>query len=619
MMDKQGAVSDPDIYYKDKLQTLESQKAILEKKDAFFERTRFLLFFGGLGGSLVCIFWISPYFAFLSLGFLVYYLGFIKKHEALKNRIKENKQALEIVENEIKALDGDFSSFSSGESFINPQHDYASDLDLFGDHSIFQYCNRTLSPGGENLFASWFLLPASKEIIQGRQEGIQELARNPDWVHDFRNLKIQGKTDPLYLESLFKWLKKPIEVSFPKELGIWLKVLPWIMGSLGLGLGIQFLFPEFSQKEFPLLNYLSTLFAVIFLFNLWLASRFTKKINFTHQILSSQSQTLLAFSKMIGKVEEKTFVSAELSRMKSRLDENPKASRILSELSRLVDDFDRRNNILIALLTNGIYLSDIHLVIRLENWKESYSEKPANWFQAIYHLEALISLAVVAFNETEWTFPDPEGSGKSIRSEKMGHPLIPKSKRVVNSLDFQSPKQVVLITGSNMAGKSTFLRTIGVNLVLAQLGSKVCATFFQFQPVHIYTSLRIVDSLQENTSSFYAELKRLEVLVKKSKSGENIFFLLDEILRGTNSNDRYLGSRAMIKHLIRTQVYGILATHDLRLGDMEREFPIEIENQHFDVSVKGDELFFDYTLKPGICNSLNASILMKKIGLEIED
>ena len=608
----------PRIYYSNRLEILEAEKSALNRKDKNFEKVRFLIFFGGLGFVVYFILNRSIAWLYTSALWIGLYLWVLQKHEGIKAILEEKLREIQVIQKELGALEGDFSRFPKGEQYIHPAHDYSSDLDLFGERSIFQYFNRSLTVFGEDRLASWFLKPATESEILNRQESVKEISTKPDWMMNFRSIKISERTNHYNLKSLLKWLSQPVEIQFPKELKYLLLFSPWIMGLIGLGIMLDFLFPEWGIGTNPYLKYLPEFLSFCFLAQLSITGKYTKRIKVLHQVLSRQSSTLFSYSAMMNRIEEETFTSNSLIAIQTKINNDPRASLAIQKLSKLLKSFDDRLNIIIAILTNGLYLSDIRLVLELEEWKENYKEKIPVWLDSVMEVEALVSLGIICFNESSWVFPEIHPVAQSLFSQEMGHPLIPISKRVNNSFEISPPDQVVLITGSNMAGKSTFLRTLGVNLVLAQMGSKVCAASFRFKPVSIYTSLRIVDSLQENTSSFYAELKRLEVLVKRSLSGENIFFLLDEILRGTNSNDRHLGSKAVIKHLIRNHVFGILATHDLSLGRMVEDFPKEIRNMHFDVSVLNEELFFDYTLKPGICTSLNASILMKKIGLDIE-
>jgi DNA mismatch repair ATPase MutS len=253
----------------------------------------------------------------------------------------------------------------------------------------------------------------------------------------------------------------------------------------------------------------------------------------------------------------------------------------------------------------------------LEKWKDRNRQNIIQWLDALGKLEAISSLSTIHFNHPEWCMPTLKAIHFSIAGTEVGHPLINVEKRVNNYIDIDAAGKLMLITGSNMAGKSTYLRSIGTNVVLAMAGSVVCARSFSLAPVQLITSMRIADNLEENTSTFYAELKKLKSVIEKVNNGEKIFILLDEILRGTNSLDRHTGSAALIKQLIKKQACGIIATHDVALAEIIKIYPANILNYYFDVQVNKDELYFDYHLKEGVCTSLNASILMKKIGIEM--
>jgi DNA mismatch repair ATPase MutS len=239
------------------------------------------------------------------------------------------------------------------------------------------------------------------------------------------------------------------------------------------------------------------------------------------------------------------------------------------------------------------------------------------WYQLVAELEVLNSLSTVHFNHPEWTIPAFEKEHFTLEAESLGHPLIHPAQRVTSDFRLRGQAKIALITGSNMAGKSTFLRSLGVNIILAQAGSPVCASLFILSPNKLMSSMRIADNLAENTSTFYAELKKLKTIIEAVNRNEPVFILLDEILRGTNSLDKHTGSEALIRQMIKQKAVAVLATHDVELGKLENEFPNSINNYHFDVQVEGEELYFDYKLKHGVCTSLNASILMKKIGIEV--
>jgi DNA mismatch repair ATPase MutS len=253
----------------------------------------------------------------------------------------------------------------------------------------------------------------------------------------------------------------------------------------------------------------------------------------------------------------------------------------------------------------------------LNAWNKKNKKKLPLWYDLIASFEVLNSLATTHFNNPSWVLPDFVDEYFHLDAKDLGHPLIKNEKRILSDFSINGLGKVALITGSNMAGKSTFLRSLGVNIVLAQIGAPVCATAFTLSPNKLMSSMRISDNLAEDTSTFYAELRKLKTIIEAVNRHEPVFILLDEILRGTNSLDKHTGSEALIKQLIKQKVVAVLATHDVELSKMEKEFSGSLINYHFDVQVEGEELYFDYKLKHGVCTSLNASILMKKIGIEI--
>jgi DNA mismatch repair ATPase MutS len=335
--------------------------------------------------------------------------------------------------------------------------------------------------------------------------------------------------------------------------------------------------------------------------------------------LSGKVGMLNNYSALIKTIESADFRSKKLSELqKLYLFNGRKASDALKELSQVVKNLDIRFHPMYHIPLNLLTFWDIHWLMKAERWKKQHRNQMEQWFASMAEFEALSSFANAFHNNPDWSFPEISEAFK-IEAKEAGHPLILSDKRVPSDFSIDSKGKVMLITGSNMAGKSTFLRTAGVNMVLAMAGSAVCAAHFKVPPVKVFTSMRIADSLEENTSSFYAELKRLNTLIKLVEHEKNVFFLLDEILRGTNSGDRHIGSMALIRQLVRKQSTGMIATHDLELAKLEEEQKGKVENYHFDVQVENEHLYFDYRLHPGVCKSLNASVLMKKMGIEINE
>jgi DNA mismatch repair ATPase MutS len=317
-------------------------------------------------------------------------------------------------------------------------------------------------------------------------------------------------------------------------------------------------------------------------------------------------------------MEGKPFVSPLLQRLQQDIKANGEAAAPqIKAIKTILDRFDLRISILGFLFLNPFLLWDVRQMIALNNWKKKNQEALGEWFAAVAQMEVLHTLATLSFNHPDWCVPSFSQQPFVLEGEDIGHPLIPAAARVNNDFSLQGKPKIGLVTGSNMAGKSTFLRSLGVNVVLAQMGAPVCAKQMTLSPMKLMSSMRIADNLSENTSTFYAELKKLKSIIEAVNQKEPLFILLDEILRGTNSMDRHKGSEALIHQLVRQQAVAIIATHDLELAKLEQLHSGILENYHFDVQVAGEELYFDYRLKHGICNSLNASILMKKIGIDL--
>jgi DNA mismatch repair ATPase MutS len=295
-----------------------------------------------------------------------------------------------------------------------------------------------------------------------------------------------------------------------------------------------------------------------------------------------------------------------------------KASSQISNLKDILNRFDVRLNVLLFTILNTLFLWDVWQIRSLFGWKKQHNLQLKNWMATIAEIELINTLSIIHFNHPTWIFPTIVDPHFTFQAKGLGHPLLPIDKSVTNAFTTEGTGKIVLITGSNMAGKSTFLRAVGCNVVLALMGAPVCAEQLTLSPIKLLSSMRIADNLAESTSTFYAELKKLKSIIESVNNHEKVLVLLDEILRGTNSLDRHTGSKALIKQFIRQNTIAILATHDVSLADESLVFPENITNYHFDVQVANDELFFDYQLKSGVCKSLNASILMRKIGIEME-
>ncbi len=524
----------------------------------------------------------------------------------LKNKaaIKNTLQLIKINEDEVQALAHNFYQFEDGSQFALAEHPYCNDLDIFGRASLFQYCNRTTSDMGASTLASWLLQPAGVQIILQRQAAVKELTAVTEWRQQLQAYGKEQKITTATQNRLRHWLQsQPHFINNP----VW-KILQYAVPAVivtVIALNIAGIITDVVRNIFLAGSAL-------------IAFAMAKKIMPLHRQVSKIANELAVLANSIKLIEETNFNSPLLKNLQSKfIIENTSASAQLKQLKKITERLDLRLNPVVFIPLAIILQWDIQQAMALEKWKQRNQNNINNWFTAIGEFETLHSFAGLAFNHPEWCVAKFKEEHFFIAGENIGHPLIHAAKRVNNKIGINSREELMLITGSNMAGKSTYLRSIGVNSVLAMAGAPVCASSFTLSPVQIISSMRIADNLEESTSTFYAELKKLKAIIDRVNAGEKIFILLDEILRGTNSLDRHTGSVALVKQLIKHKAACIIATHDVELAKLKDNYPNNILNYHFDAQVANDELYFDYKLKEGICTSLNASILMKKIGIEL--
>ncbi len=564
--------------------------------------TRLIAFIGGLA---LFFFFVqqSPALAFLvAVVMIILFLVLLKIELRTQRKIDFFKNRIRINENEISMLNNQLDHFDPGKEFINKEHSFIADLDIFGHRSIFQLLNRTCTYTGRTKLASWLTAPFrdKKEIVE-RQQAVKCLSEKLDWNQQFIAMGISEKENERDKDIIRGWLKEDALFSsfFLKMAAIVLPVLTV------LALTLQ------------LLNILdSNYFIILFFLQLIIVASQLKKVSHIHNQLSRKINTVEKYAALIQLIESEAFDSIRLNELKQLLATTEgTASNTIKKLKKLVDGLDARLNIIMAVVLNGIFLFDINMMQRIEKWKAQHKTDFLNWIDLIGELDAFISLGIHAHNNPEYVYGEVEMDQFTIQAEHTGHPLINKNKLVRNNYTISGLSKIDLLTGANMAGKSTFLRTIGVNLTLAMIGLPVCASKFKFTPILLFTSLRTNDSLQENESFFYAELKRLQLLMQQYEQGQRVFFLLDEILKGTNSKDQHAGSEALIKKIIHLKGVGIVATHDVELSKLVQVLPDHIRNLCFEISINGDKLLFDYTLKSGVCATMNASFLMKRMGI----
>ena len=519
-------------------------------------------------------------------------------------KITNTRTLIRINEEELQVLNFDYLSRADGSQFTPATHDYANDLDLFGKASLFQYVNRCYTEQGKELLANNLLEPSSQHKIILRQDAIKELATLLQWRQQMQAFAMQTTITTGMEQKTSEWAKDE-EKRF--EGSTW-KPFVFLYSAITLSSAVATIFGLIPGAIFSFLFVIYFIAAIVI-------SRNTVK---PYILLTGIVKEIETLQTVMQWIERKTFTSTHLQQLQADCQGgDKKASEQIKELKAILDRFDMRLSIVGIALLNPLLLWDVRQMMALNHWRKTNKERLPRWFETIAEIEVLNSLTALHFNNPKWCFPQFTDTHFNYSAKSLGHPLLPALQRVTSDFDLHGVAKIGLVTGSNMAGKSTFLRSLGLSVVLAQMGATTCATELQLSPVKLMSSMRIADNLAENTSTFYAELKKLKTIIEAVNRHENIFILLDEILRGTNSLDRHTGSEALIRQLIHQNAVAVIATHDVELADLQKQFPDALENYHFDVQVEGEELYFDYKLKHGVCTSLNASILMKKIGIEM--
>lgn len=491
----------------------------------------------------------------------------------------------------------------SGDMPYEEDHPYAYDLDIFGKGSLYKMVNRCHSEPGRLKMAHWLLHPADRETIRARQEAVKELGTDPDGIFDLAALCRETPLKIQTAERISRWLRRG-HTPFQEKYWTWVR---WGYPVVTLGLLGFYIGGMIPAAVFGFC-------CVVFL---GVSSSLSKRVIEPYIVLSGIVGEIGSLSEGVSLMEKRAAKTILTKRLQENLTTPKSAAHEIKQLDRLLHRFDYRLSPLIFLPLNAFLLWDLWQMHGLNQWRERNREGVERWVETLAEMEALGSLALLHFNHPEWCFPEIDAEQNVFEATALGHPLIQAEKRVTNDFKTQGAGQLELITGSNMAGKSTFLRTVGINMVMAMAGGPVCATQTRVSTVLVVSSMRIADNLEDSTSTFYAELKKLRSIIDRVKRKEQVFILLDEILRGTNSRDRLAGSRALVRQLIRGGAAGIVATHDLELAQMETELPGHVHNYYFDVQFEGTELHFDYTLRKGVCTTRNAEVLMRRIGIEM--
>ncbi|MFV8344195.1 MutS-related protein [Flavobacterium sp. XS2P39] len=514
---------------------------------------------------------------------------------------KQIKQALlEINENEMVYLGRNKIPFENGQEFNDFHHPYAYDLDIFGEHSLFQNLNRTATFIGKKTLAKQLLtLSPNDEIIRNHQ-AVKELSEKLDWRQEFLAFaKISNDNQSSY-DTLLKWStfnSTPIS-----KTGVFISYCSPI-----LFLGVLIAYLVTSNTLF------ASILSYLFVFNLIVLGRFMKRIQIEIANSSNIDKSIHQYGLLLEKIEEESFQSEKLIDLQQKLTfKKENASIHLKQLAGLFSKMDSIGNFVTAIVFNGTFLFNLHVLKSLIQWKKEHAEALEDWLEVIGEFEVLNSLANFAYNNPKFVYPTLN-TDFEIDFSNLSHPLLNEKTRVGNTVSFH-PESFMILTGSNMSGKSTFLRSLGINMVLSGMGSPVCASQANVHPLSVLVSMRLSDSLSDSESYFFAEIKRLKQIMDELEN-RPAFVLLDEILRGTNSDDKRNGTIEVVKKVIGKRAIGAIATHDIEVCLTTNEYPNILTNKCFEVEIINNDLHFDYKLRDGICKNRSATFLMKKMGV----
>jgi hypothetical protein len=550
---------------------------------------------------------IESNFNIIAISFLMLLFCFIwlvSKQSGFEKQKKYYEDLVKIAQNEINSITTHGNLYSNGVGYSNDKHFYIADLDIFGNASLYQLINRSATASGGNKLAEWLNAPAEKPTILSRQAAVKELFSKNTWKLDIQaKLLFAIKENAEEMRRLFIYLKTPLVLSVEGWINIYVKLVPWLLTAS--------IIAAFFIQPIAYVAIAITLFNFLLLY---VKSEYMMKAG---SVADKIDNVLANYAIVFNTIETEQWQSPLCNELTTVL-KNGDTSKKIKELSALINNLSAGSILILGFILNIFFLWSLKYIIAIERWKRNNHQNFETAFNVIAEFEALISLSSLAINYPNWVFPQiADGEGYTISAKNIAHPLIIKNS-VANNYQLYDTFKIDIITGSNMAGKSTFLRTIGINTVLALCGAPVCADSMAVSVITMVTYMRIKDSLNESTSTFKAELDRLQMLLAAVENEPTVFFLIDEMLRGTNSVDKYLGSKAVIEQLISKKGVGMVATHDLQIARLEQKHPDYVRNFYFDIQVLNGEMVFDYKMKHGECKTFNASLLLKQIGIDVE-
>ncbi|WP_167342728.1 MutS-related protein [Nonlabens sp. SY33080] len=580
--------------YKERIEINRGKVEAIKKKLSLSSALRLVLFL-----SLA----VSVYYFWSKIGVLTLILGtggalflwLVKNHQNLKNQKDFHQLLIEINEKEILAVQGEFDSFVDGDAYKNPTHDYSHDIDLFGKGSLFQQINRCATKGGE--------VTLSRKLTHNQPSGVIE-----------KQIAIKELSGKLNFRQNYMATARLISIDRATNFAHWFtNYKPFVPKyySWGWSIILTVNIVLIALYSFTSLNgYLASIGVVIALL---VTRRYLKKVNQVAQVITPLEDFFAQYGKLIALIEKQEFQSSLLLEIQNNLKtQDKKASSVMHDFSQALGRLDQRHNMLFGFIANALGLWDLKQMSYIERWISEYKEKVGTWISMIEEIDAINSMANYAYNNQTFTYPSIKSGPFTLQASKASHPLLNPEKAIGNPISI-SQGEFFIITGANMAGKSTFLRTVSSLIVMANCGLPVCAHDVVYSPIRLITSMRTTDSIQDDTSYFFGELKRLQYIMNSIEEFP-YFIVLDEILKGTNSEDKAIGSQKLVQKLNSLGATGIIATHDLSLTQVANDYP-SIKNYYFDAEVVNDELHFDYKCKTGVAHNMNASFLLRKMGI----
>jgi hypothetical protein len=559
----------------------------------------------GIVAAILAYLVFGPHFLPLTVLLVPFvpFIGLVVWHQRVKRRCTVAERAIRHYERAVARLEDRWmGTGSSGDQFREASHVYADDLDLFGKGGLFELIAAARTAAGEQMLAGWLLSPAPRQDVLLRQDAARELRSRLDLREDLALLGEDVRAE-VHVEAVRKWGSAP-PVPFP---GLLRGLAPLLAIA-----GVATLLAFFGQA-LPLWP-----FASILLINFGIIWALRKRVASVVESVETPAQGLRILSQLLDRLEREQFQSLRLRDLRAALDvDGLPASKRIARLEHWIDWLESGHNQFVRLI-RPVVLWDEQVAMAIEAWRHKAGPHIGVWLHAIAELEALSSLASLAYERPQWTFPVlVEDLAPRFEAETLRHPLMSSARCVPNDVSLGGDLRLLIVSGSNMSGKSTLLRSIGLNTVLAWAGAPVAAERMRISPLQPGASLRVVDSLQDNRSRFFAEISHIRQIVDLIKADRPVLFLLDELLSGTNSHDRRIGAAGIVRKLVASEAIGLITTHDLALADIEQDLGSAAANVHFDDRIVEGRVEFDYRLRPGIVTHSNALELMRAVGLDV--